>query len=273
MRKNILLIIFLFPFISCAIEGEVFRLQNRVKNWYQILNNSEKSLFIQDKSAELGILLDEKEKTNQVFQEAMRQIRIDEAIMSFNGEQTVSFFYRILLKDLVKFSYEEFMNVLSPIEKINFIQYGAEIDFSDNNKIQSVFQRAKNHYGFSGFSDVQILEYYKKISLPAIIYPTVYEMLSFLARYRSMEELLKGDIKTPLQSFENLEKNLKSRRIPTRKQAENDKETWESLKERAFLQDLSNEEYISLIYSVILPNMDEDVSIKTINNIRNRFRE
>ena len=273
MKKIILLsLCFLFS-SSCAIQGEVYRLQNRVKNWHAILNPEEKILFVQKNFIELGVILDQKELTDKSFTQKLRKIRIDEAIMSFNGQQTSYFFYHVLLKDLVKFSYKEFMDILSPEEKKDFINKKDIGETLKNSGIKSVLQKAKNTYGLQDFNDEEILNYYRTTSFSAVAYPIVYEVLAFLARYRSMEDFLVGNMAIPLDAFNTLDKLLQSRRIPTRKQAEKDAETWESLKERVFLEDLSNEDFLVLVATVFIPEMDPEVQLTTINNVRNRFKE
>ncbi|MGL5955829.1 MAG: hypothetical protein ACRC0X_04395 [Brevinema sp.] len=265
MKKYILTLCFLLS--SCAIEGEVFRLQTRLDAWYQLLNESEDLLFAQYKITELGQLLDQKENENLEFRQQLREIRIKEAIMSFDGEQTAHFFYNILLRDLAKFSYEEFINSLSPQEQITFITNPYTYSYP---KQERIFRNAKKNYGFQYFSDQQIIDYYRTISFPANFYPLVYNILAFLARYRTMETFLQGEIS--LEVFENIETLKKSRRIPLRNQGEKDSAIWQELKQRSYFHMLSDQEFLEIL-RFILPEMDKEVRIKTIDNIRERFEE
>ncbi len=111
MKKYLVLLLFLS---SCAIEGEVYRLQSRINSWYSLLDDNAGRLFAQNRTEALGAYLDSSQNEN------LRAIRINEAIMSFDGEQTAHFFYNVLLKDLARFSYEEYMQSLTPSEIADF---------------------------------------------------------------------------------------------------------------------------------------------------------
>ncbi len=256
MKKYLVLLLFLS---SCAIEGEVYRLQSRINSWYSLLDDNAGRLFAQNRTEALGAYLDSSQNEN------LRAIRINEAIMSFDGEQTAHFFYNVLLKDLARFSYEEYMQSLTPSEIA---------DFAKNNipPKTRVTDNARRHYGFKSFEDAEILSYYRNTSFPADYYPIVYDILAFLARYRTMDAFLSGDINTALSTFDNIDALKKSNRIPVRQQGERDQKHWDELKSRVYMQSLSDREFLEVL-AAVLPEMDADVRIKTIDNIRNRFKE
>ena len=271
MKKYYLLLItFLTITTSCAIEGEVYRLQTRINYWHQLLNDDEEKIFAQNRVKELGLILDQKEENDPEFKKQIREVRINEAIMSFDGEQTVHFFYNVLLKDLAKFSYEEFMNSLSPEEKTQFIQK-ILLDTIFTAK-KTVFNNARKDYGFNSFTDEEILNYYRTISFPANYHVVVYDVLAFLAKYRSMDLFLQGDIKGTTYVFSSIEKLKSSKSISVRKQAEKDLALWSDFKQRTFLTSLSDEEFTEMLM-LVLPEMDATVRVQTIDNIKNRFKE
>jgi len=271
MKKYYLLIItFLTITSSCAIQGEVYRLQTRINYWHQLLNDDEEKMFAQNEVKKLGIILDQKEEIDPQFKKQIREVRINEAIMSFDGEQTVHFFYNVLLKDLAKFSYEEFMDSLSTEEKIQFIQKNlSNVVFIAK---KSLFNKARKDYGFNSFTDEEILTYYRTVSFPANYYVVVYDILAFLAKYRSMDLFLQGDIKGTVDVFNSIEKLKTSKSISVRKQAEKDLELWSDFKKRTLLTSLSNEEFTEMLM-IVLPEMDTTVRVQTIDNIKNRFKE
>ncbi len=271
MKKYYLLLItFLITTSSCAIQGEVYRLQTRINYWHQLLNDDEEKMFAQNKVKELGLILDQKEESDPQFKKQIREVRINEAIMSFDGEQTVHFFYNVLLKDLAKFSYEEFIDSLSTEGKIQFIQKTLpNTIFTAKN---SLFNNARKDYGFNSFTDEEILSYYRTISFPANYYVVVYDMLAFLAKYRSMDLFLHGDIIGTVDIFNSIEKLKSSKSISVRKQAENDLKLWSDFKQRTFLTSLSDEEFAQMLL-IVLPEMDTTVRVQTIDNIKNRFKE
>ncbi|MGL4560906.1 MAG: hypothetical protein ACRCV0_01285 [Brevinema sp.] len=267
--KYILMII-LLVMTSCAIQGEKFRLQTRMNHWNTLLNDQELQLFAQNNTNELGHMLDQKEQETE-FADRLRQIRINEAIMSFNGVQTAHFFYNTLLKDLVKFSYAEFMSSLTPQNQLFFMyqtNYPAD-SFASSSKI---IDQAIKIYGMKGFTKEQVVTYYRTISMPQVIYPLVYDVLAFFAKYQMFEPLLMGDIDQSIIIFDMLQNAIKSTRISLRKQAEQDIKFWNNIKKRS-LMTVSDKEFLEVISMVILPEMDVDVRTKTIENIRARFKE
>lgn len=271
MKKYYLLIItFLTVTSSCAIQGEVYRLQTRINYWHQLLNDDEEKMFAQNQVKELGLILDQKEENDSQFKKQIREVRINEAIMSFDGEQTVHFFYNVLLKDLSKFSYEEFMDSLSTEEKTQFVQKTLPDAVFTAKK--SVFNNAIENYGFDSFTEEEILNYYRTVSFPANYYVVVYDMLAFLAKYRSMDLFLQGDVKGTVDIFNSIEKRKSSKSIAVRNQAKKDMELWSDFKKRTFLTSLSDEEFAEILMAV-LSEMDDTVIIQTIDNIKNRFKE
>ncbi len=260
MKKYLAILLFLS---SCAIEGEVYRLQSRVNSWYNLLDGGAERLFAQNNTKALGAYLDSGDSPD--FQNSLRAIRINEAIMSFDGEQTAHFFYNVLLKDLARFSYAEYISSLSPVEISEFVRNSppSKPRITDN---------ARRHYGFKSFEDGEILSYYRNISFPADYYPAVYDILAFLARYRVMDDFLRGDIEGSMTVFENIDSLKKSNRIPVRQQGERDQKQWDELKYRVHMESLTDRQFLDTL-AVVLPEMDADVRIKTIDNIRNRFKE
>ncbi len=87
-----------------------------------------------------------------------------------------------------------------------------------------------------------------------------------------MDAFLSGDINTALSAFDNIDALKKSNRIPVRQQGERDQKHWDELKSRVYMQSLSDREFLEVL-AAVLPEMDADVRIKTIDNIRNRFKE
>lgn len=267
-----LLLSFLSITTSCAIQGEVYRLQTRMDYWYQLLNTEEQKLFAQRQINTLGKILDQKEQEDPTFQEKIRVVRINEAIMSFDGEQTTQFFYRVMLRDLAKFSYEEFISSLSSEEVSLFIHNPDSMIQNPPPHTKEILDNARNNYGFQGFNDQEIIQYYRTVSLSANYYVVIYDILAFLAKYRSMDPFLQGNIDQSLSVFDNIAKLKKSRNIPVRNQAEKDIATWNDFQKRTHLSHLNQKEFL-ILSAQILSEMDGAVQINTIENIRERFEE
>ncbi|SFB71688.1 hypothetical protein SAMN02745150_00443 [Brevinema andersonii] len=259
---------------GCAIQGEIYRLQQRMNPWMTLLSDEEDQLFASNNTNELGAIIDNKEKLDPFFAKKMRELRIAEAIMSFDGTQTAHFYYHVLLKDLAKFSYHDFMKNLSPDELDIFLAENRQFKdnpFSSNKKIIKIIEDAKKNYGMTGFNDIQILNYYRTISLPAIVFPVVYDLLAFLAKYGALSDFMAGDFNRTIQNLSSIEKNKKSRRVPTRKQAEKDSLEWKNIIERTQFFSISDEKLLEIIKNVILPEMDPDIRERTLSNISTRF--
>jgi len=272
MKKMILLIFNLLILSSCAIEGEIYRLQTRLSYWDKILNTEEQRLFIETKFDELGQIIDAKELSDTNFANKLRELHINEAIMSFDGKQTAHFFYNILLRDLMKFSYIDFMKTLDTEEQLLFVQTKEFTNMPfDNKNLTKVFINAKNEYGVKYFNEVEILNYYRHILLPYTIYSTVYDILAFLGRYRALEDFLKGDIVFALDPFTLINMSINSKKVFDRKMGKKELKRWRNIKKRTLLDKLSEEQFLNIIYYNILPEMDKDVRALTIKNVRERF--
>lgn len=259
---------------GCAIQGEIYRLQQRMNPWTALLSDEEDQLFASNNTNELGAIIDNKEKLDPFFAKKMRELRIAEAIMSFDGTQTAHFYHHVLLRDLAKFSYRDFMKSLSPEELDIFLAENRQFKnnpFSNNKKIVKIIEDAKKNYGMTGFNDMQVLNYYRTISLPAAVFPVVYDLLAFLAKYGALSDFTAGNFNKAIQNLSSIEKNKKSRRVPTRKQAEKDLLEWKNIIERTQFYGISNEKLLEIIKNVVLPEMDPDVRERTLNNISERF--
>lgn len=259
---------------GCAIQGEIYRLQQRMNPWTALLSDEEDQLFASNNTNELGAIIDNKEKLDPFFAKKMRELRIAEAIMSFDGTQTAHFYHHVLLRDLAKFSYRDFMKSLSPEELDIFLAENRQFKnnpFSNNKKIVKIIEDAKKNYGMTGFNDMQVLNYYRTISLPAAVFPVVYDLLAFLAKYGALSDFMAGNFNKAIQNLSSIEKNKKSRRVPTRKQAEKDLLEWKNIIERTQFYGISNEKLLEIIKNVVLPEMDPDVRERTLNNISERF--
>ncbi|MGL4394185.1 MAG: hypothetical protein ACRCS8_03070 [Brevinema sp.] len=267
--RNIYLLLILFMTSSCAIEGEIYRLQTRMSHWNKLLNESELQLFAENQTNELGTILDQKEADPE-FAQKLRQLRVNEAIMSFDGVQTAHFFYHTLLKDLVKFSYEEFMTSLSTEEQILFMTQTNYSDESFSSSIK-IINNTKN-YGMKDFTREQVLAYYRHVSMPQVMHVLTYDILAFIAKYQLLDLFLAGNIDAVSGLFKFLEDAQRSTKISLRKQAEQDLKIWKDLKTRSFLK-VSDVEFLGLLASVILPEMDQEARNLTIANLKTRFKE
>ncbi|MGL4366884.1 MAG: hypothetical protein ACRCTQ_01175 [Brevinemataceae bacterium] len=278
MKKKIILFVciglmVLLLFFSCAFEGEIFRLQNRMSLWNNLLGSDKLQLFAQNELQQLGQLIDQCEVQDTNFAQKLREIRINEAIMSFDGTKTAHFFYHTLLKDLVKFSYVEFINALTSDEIMYFISNKQFATVPFQSDLKKVFDRARNEFEMIQFSDQQILNYYRSILFPGTVYPVVYNVLALLARYEVLESFLQGDISSTMAFFERLKTLTESKRKLVRDQADKDYRNWSSQKQRALLNDFSDEQFLTVLYQYVLPEMNPDVRIRTIDNIKNRFKK
>ncbi|MGL4387999.1 MAG: hypothetical protein ACRCTJ_01225 [Brevinema sp.] len=265
-----ILLIGIFFMSSCAIQGEKFRLQTRMNHWNTLINEQEMQLFADNKTNELGLILDQKEH-NPEFADQLRQLRVNEAIMSFDGVQTAHFFYNTLLKDLVKFSYKEFIYSLKSEEQYLFMSQSTykTDDFTSSAKI---IQNATKIYGMKNFTKDQVLSYYRNVSMPQVMHVLAYDILAFMAKYQMLNIFLSGNISQASELFTFLNNSQHSSKISLRKQAEQDLKIWDHLKKRSFLN-VSNQELLTFIFYTVLPEMDQNVRNQTIENIRSRYKE
>lgn len=268
--KYLLPCLFLF-FGGCAIQGEVFRLQQRVKAWNNILPNEQQLLFAQNNTNALGLWLDSQEASDPEFAQKLKTLRQDEAIMSFGGTQTAHFFYNTLLKDLAKFSYAELIKNLSAEDFQKFLASPDGSSILGGAKAAEVLADARASYGMANFSDADILRYHRQKSLPAHLYIVVYDTLAFAAKNNSYTEVMNGRYDSISQILEDTAKNAKSRRRQVKRTAQSTMDEWNYILSRAQVPAMPPQTFLKIIVEQVLPEMDTEVRNTTLHNLNVRF--
>ncbi|MGL5255206.1 MAG: hypothetical protein ACRC9L_09475 [Brevinema sp.] len=256
---------------GCAIQGEVFRLQERMRAWNEILPQEQRVLFAQNNTQAVGEFLDEQEQNDQEFAKKLRNLRVNEAIMAFNGAQTANFFYNTLLKDLAKFSYYELISSISVDEFRQFISKYDGSGIADVSKLNTVFNHARSSYGMPNFSDADILMYHRQKSLPAHLYIVVYDTLAFAGRQGILNDVLANSYQGLDEKLKTMRQNVKSRRPQTRRNAQNALNEWDYIISRAHVPSMPASEFMKIIVESILPEMDPEVRAKILSGIQTRF--
>lgn len=271
--KYLLPCLFLF-FGGCAIQGEVFRLQQRVKAWNNILPDEQLSLFAQNDTNTLGLWLDSQEAADPGFAQKLKTLRQDEAIMSFDGTQTAHFFYNTLLKDLAKFSYAELIKNLNAEEFQKFLASPDGSSLLGGGNITETLANARASYGMTNFSDADILRYHRQKSLPAHLYIVVYDTLSFAAKqgvFLWKNNPNEDSYEAIAQSLQTMEKNARSRRRQAKRAAQSSLDEWNYILSRAQVPAMPPKTFLKIITEQILPEMDREVQQATMYNLNVRF--
>ncbi|MGL5722108.1 MAG: hypothetical protein ACRCY4_06900 [Brevinema sp.] len=256
---------------GCAIQGEVFRLQERMRVWNELLPQEQRVLFAQNDTNTVGAFLDEQEASSPEFAQKLRDIRVNEAIMAFDGVQTVHFFYNTLLKDLAKFSYAELINSLTADEFNLFLDQVDGSGIANIAKVAGVLNYARSAYGMPDFSDADILMYHRQKSMPAHLYIVVYDTLTFAGRNSLLADVYNGSYQGIDETLKAMRQNVKSRRPQTRRVAKAGIDEWVYILSRAQVPAMADSDFMKIIVEKILPEMDEDVREKILTGIEQRF--
>ena len=256
---------------GCAIQGEVFRLQERMRVWNELLPQEQRVLFAQNDTNAVGAYLDQQEASSPEFAKKLRDLRVNEAIMAFNGVQTAHFFYNTLLKDLAKFSYAELIQNITAEEFKQFIAKSDGSGIADVQKVAAVLNNARSTYGMPDFTDANILMYHRQKSMPAHVYIVVYDTLAFAGRNGILSNVLTGSFQDVEATLKTMRQNAKSRRPQTRRNAQAGLDEWNYILSRAQVPSMPDSEFVKLIVERILPEMDSDVRAKILTGVTVRF--
>ena len=256
---------------GCAIQGEVFRLQERMRVWNELLPQEQRVLFAQNDTNAVGAFLDQQEASSPEFAKQLRDLRVNEAIMAFNGVQTAHFFYNTLLKDLAKFSYTELIRNINAEEFNQFLASPDGSGIADVQKVAGVLNNARTTYGMPDFTDANILMYHRKKSMPAHLYIVVYDTLAFAGRNGILLEVLTNSYQGVDETLKTMRQNVKSRRPQTRRNAQAGLDEWNYILSRAQVPSMSDSEFMKIVVEKVFPEMDSEVQGKILGGVSARF--
>ncbi len=254
MKKFFVLFLVVF-FTSCMTTTEKYRYQQRVDNFYRLFTEEEWNNFKKTDFSLAANSINNRLKNDNKFFLKWKKVQYDEAIATFDVEQTLRFFYEIILKELNRNSYYEFMKMLSSELKLSFINkdYNSLEYFYNSNKLfQRFVDNLKKEYRLYKFTNEEVFRFLREIVFKEATQKRFYDFCSILSDMKLLYEFEKGNLAY-------LENEI-SKGLP--KTVEIKLETFYN---NSGLSGLPFLDVIKVYYNVIIKEMDKGAVIQTLH--------
>lgn len=248
-------VLFLVLLTSCITTTEKYRYQQRVDSFYHLFQEEEWNYF---KSADFGSaakMISERLNNDKKFLSKWKKVQYDEAIATFDVEQTLKFFYEIILKELNKDTYFVFMALLTHDLTLRFINkdYSSlEIFYNSNNKFKNFVEKLKKEYRLYKFTNEEVFKFFREILFKEVTQKRFYNFCDILSDLKLLYKFENGN----LSDIEN--EILKG--LP--KTVEIKLETFYN---NTGLKELPLPEVIRVYYNVVMREMDKGALIQTLH--------
>lgn len=259
--KKVLLIAVLVSLIGgCAVTSESYRYKTRFDDFYSLLNDQEKTYFNADQLTELGASLDARAASDPELSVNLREVKIHEAITTFDGFETARFFRYIILRELNRPNYYKLMNFLSNSEIEAFATgNGFETLFKQkiesDRKFEKFVASLKKEYRLYDFTDEQLIYFFRTVIFPDVTEKQVYYLFDMLKKMFLLDPFLKGETATAAQQ---LAAKLQGNGAATYKMA------WNDIRKYSGLANTDIPTFLSIYYNVVMKEMDADALKETI---------
>ncbi|MCX7821359.1 MAG: SRPBCC family protein [Brevinematales bacterium] len=254
MKKIFVLFLVIF-FTSCITTTEKYRYQQRVDNFYHLFNEQEWNYFKKADFVSASQLISERLKNDKKFLAKWKKVQYDEAIATFDVEQTLKFFYEIIFKELNKIPYYKFMEFLSQDLTMRFInkEYKALEDFyNSNNEFKKFVDNLKKEYRLYKFTNEEVFSFLREIVFKEMTQKRFYDFCSILSELKVLYEFEKGN----LTNIDNeISKGL-SRTLEIK---------LDRFYSNTGLKGLPFSDLVKVYYNVVMKEMDKGAVIQTLH--------
>ena len=166
MKKIALIGFILILTAGCAVTSEKYRYQQRFDKFFHLLSEEEKAMFRKADFAGAGQSIDARLLSDKKFSNAWRTVQFAEAITTFDGVQSIRFFYTIILRELNRPRYAEFMKHLDAPAAEAFVRNAGfdavgEALIKKDNSFKSFLDKQRSEYRLYGFSNPEIFAFFR----------------------------------------------------------------------------------------------------------------
>jgi hypothetical protein len=237
-------------FCGCSVTSEKYRYQHRFDHYYNLLNHDEKALFNADELDKLGASFDNRISNDAKFSNNMHTIQIYEAITTFDGKQTAVFFHDIILRELNRPVFYQFMDKLDNNAQEAFVKksnFAAIFDkyYQSNNDFRNFIENAKKEYRLYQFSNEQVYTFFRNVSFPEVSRRELFQVLKLLKSAKALDDFRAGKIK---EASQKLDVSLKSTITAI--------DIFNDLKKRTSMTKLDTFIFLDVYFNVIMKEMD-----------------
>lgn len=256
--QGILLMLFLvLLFTGCSVTKEKYRYQHRFDHFYSLLNGNEQELFRKNDLKNLGISIDNRIKNGGDFAKELKKVTEYEAIATFSGQSTASFFRNTILRELNRPHFYRLMDELSAKEQIAFVRGDFLPIFKQklvsDKKFKNLIRQSLRDYRLIGFTSAQIYDYYRQISFNEVSRRYLFSLLEVLKQVGALNDFLLG---YTVAANEKLDQTRKNNVVVDR--------NIDEIKKRCSLTHVSSLDLLKLYSEVIMKKMDPYVLKRTI---------
>lgn len=199
MRKLLIAVLAVLAFSGCAVTSEKYRYQTRFDKFYHLLNDEEKVLFAANDMRGVGQSLARRQAADRDLSNAMKAVEDYEAITSFSDEQTAGFFRNVILKELNWPNYYRFLKSFTG-QELTLFANGAGFDpvvearYQSDRKFRAFMDDLRKEYRFYGFSNQQIVHFFRMISFPEAAGKQLYWLLEAMKKALVLEDFRAGNV-------------------------------------------------------------------------------
>ncbi len=258
-----ILFIAVFMMSNCASLTEEYRFKKRYDKFYNFLSQDERSLLLKKDFQGLGISLDNRTSQNKELSAEWDAIKDGEAISTFSSSQSADFFYTILLREVNRENFRDFMDLLSAEEQFRFAMgqdYRSVLmaKLTVNKKFEKFIDKCATEYRLYGASPEQIFDFFFEVSYPEISRRQFYNFCIILKKAEALPAFIAKDLDSVSRSLDKYSKEhpLFIKDIKT-------------VKEKAALKNLTDSQLATVYNDIAFRQMDRNAALKTMGKFIN----
>lgn len=257
MKKILVFSVVLAILAGCSVTSEKYKYQQRFDHFYNLLNSQEKKDFAEGSTDKVGVSIDKRASEDKKLAAAWLAVQTEEAINTFDGVQSVKFFREIILRELNREPFYRFMNALDASLQSDFAfkkDLNKTVEQALNiREISRLLDSVRMEYRLYGFSNIQIVDFFRNNSFPEISRRELYPVLKMLKDNQALGDFRIGNIASAVQKMEQaLTKNVSA------------KYDFDAIKKRSSLTKTDIKTFLDIYYNVIMKEMDPDAVERTL---------
>ncbi len=250
--------VFAFFFVlflnSCTVTQEKYRYQQRFDHFYSLLSDSQKRLFRKNSLEELGKSIDDRKKSDAIFAVGLKKVTEYEAIATFSGSATASFFRDTILRELNRPHFYRLMNSLSGEDQVRFIRRDFTVlEKIENRKFKKLMNEAVQDYRLVDFTPEEVFDYYRNVSFNEVARRHLFLLLSILKEAKILDYFIVGRVDEAAKQLDGAMKNNVALEMKL-----------DELKKLSSLTHVSSLQLLRLYSEIVMKEMDPKVLERTI---------
>lgn len=260
MKRVVLFAALALMLSGCAVTSESYRYRTRFNDFYSLLNDQEKAWLAGDKLDELGASLDSRSASDPDLAAELYDVRVHEAITTFDGKETAYFFRHIILRELNRPNYYKLMDMLSNADIQAFANGNgfpailAAKEASDR-KFARFVNSLQKEYGLYDYTDQQLYDFFRTVIFPEETQKQVYYLCDVLKKSFLLKPFLAGDIPAVASQLSQKFQGAAGLTV---------KRAWQELRGYSGLTHTDTATFLTLYHDVVMKEMDADALKETL---------